>query len=61
MKVTETWDVRCFQDSITMTLAKMPNSGKMESEKTTSSRKKEYVLEGWGFIQLTSSDMATRI
>ena len=37
-KVPETWDVRGSQDSKQITLAEMPNSGKMELEKITSSR-----------------------
>ena len=31
-----------------MTLAKMPNSGEMEPEETTSNRWKELPVEGWG-------------
>ena len=33
--VPETWYVRGFQDSMGMTLGKMPKSGKMELEETT--------------------------
>ena len=37
-KVPETWDVRGSHDSMGMTLAKMPNSGEMEPEETTTSQ-----------------------
>ena len=37
-KVPETWDVRDFQDSMGVILAKMPNSGEMEPKETTSNR-----------------------
>ena len=37
-KVPESWDVRGYQNSMRMTLAKMPNSGEMGPEETTSNR-----------------------
>ena len=37
-KVPEAWDARGSQDSMTMTLAEMPNSGEMELEETTFNR-----------------------
>ena len=36
-KDPESWNVRGTQDSIGMTLAKMPKSGEVEPEETTSS------------------------
>ena len=38
LKIPETWDVRGSQDLMGMTLAKTPNRGERETEKTTSSR-----------------------
>jgi hypothetical protein len=37
-KVAETWKVRDFQDSIGLTLAKIPNNGEIEVEESNSSR-----------------------
>jgi hypothetical protein len=37
-KVPEIWKVRESKDSMRMTLAKMPNSGELELEESTSSR-----------------------
>jgi hypothetical protein len=47
-KVPEAWDARGSQDSMTMTLAEMPNSGETELEETISSRKTGSPVEGWG-------------
>ena len=36
-KIPETWDGEGSQDTMWVTIAKMPNSGDMEPEETTSS------------------------
>jgi len=41
-KVSETWKVRDSQDSIGVTLAKMPNNGEREFEGSTSKRCTEH-------------------
>jgi hypothetical protein len=37
-RVLETWDVQVFQDSVSVTLAKMAKSGGRELKESTSSR-----------------------
>ena len=47
-KIPETWDVRGFEDSIWMTLAKMNKSANMEPEQPNSNSQTGPPKEGWG-------------
>jgi hypothetical protein len=46
--VPETWEMRNSQDSKGGTVDEMPNSGEKEFIESTSSRKTEHQVEGWG-------------